>query len=83
MKRIIKVLVIVFVMFMFSKVNAANYELRELIPINTETTIVTDHFSYQSFYYKTKGIKDITNPNNYLIFSNIKNISDEDLPISI
>ena len=83
MKRIIKVLVIVFVMFMFNKVNAANYELRELIPINTETTIVTDHFSYQSFYYKTKGIKDITNPNNYLIFSNIKNISDEDLPISI
>ncbi len=83
MKRIIKVLVVVLIMFMYGKVNAANYELRELIPIDKETTIVTDHFSYQSFYYKTKDIKDITNPNNYLVFGNIKNISDEDLPISI
>ena len=26
--------------------NAANYNLNELIPNNTETTIVTDNFSY-------------------------------------
>ena len=83
MKRIIRALVLLLVVFVYTNVNAANYELRELIPIDKETTIVTDHFSYQSFYYKTKDIKDITKASQYVVFGNIKNISDEDLPVSI
>lgn len=53
---------------------AANYVLKELIPLNIETTIVTDNFSYKNFYYNGKGM---------VIFQSIKNISKKDLPISI
>ena len=83
MKKIIRLLIVVLGIVLYNDVYASNYELKELIPIDTETTIVTNHFSYQSFYYKTKNKIDNTNSNNYLVFGNIKNISDEDLPISI
>ena len=33
-------------------VDAANYEMKELIPIDIETTIVGDKLSYKHFYYK-------------------------------
>ena len=56
-------------------VNAANYELRELIPEGIKTTIVTKNFSYQDFYYD--------NNSNKVIFTNIKNLSDNELPITI
>ena len=56
MKKIIKLLLIICVISIFNNVKAANYELKELIPINTETAIVTNHFSYQSFSYKSKDI---------------------------
>lgn len=83
MKKIIKLLLIICVISIFNNVKAANYELKELIPINTETTIVTNHFSYQSFSYKSKDIDGNNKSSNYIIFKNIKNISDDDLPISI
>ena len=56
-------------------VNAANYELKELIPVGIKTTIVTNNFSYREFFYN----KD----NNTLEFKSIKNISSEDRPITI
>ena len=83
MKKIIKLLLIICVISIFNNVKAANYELKELIPINTETTIVTNHFSYQSFSYKSKDVDGNNKSSNYIIFKNIKNISDDDLPISI
>ena len=83
MKKILKLLLIIAITALCKNVSASNYELRELIPIDIETTIVTNHFSYQSFYYKTKNNTDITNKSNYLVFGNIKNISNDDLPISI
>ena len=62
---------------------AANYEIKELIPLDTETTIVTKHFSYQGFYYNNNQMEADTLHNNFIIFNKIKNISDEQLPVSI
>ena len=74
MKKIGKLLGIILLLLCSLNVNAANYELKELIPKKIETTIVTKHFSYRSFYYDGEG---------YINFKSIKNISDEELPISI
>ena len=73
MKKI-KLLLLGIVLFSVMNTNAANYELKELIPVNIETTIVTKNFSYKNFYYNGKGM---------IIFQSIKNISNKDLPISI
>ena len=73
MKNIIKIVLLFVVVVSIIKTNAANYTIKELIPVNIETTIVTDNFSYKSLYYN----------NNYVIFKGIKNLSDKDLPISI
>ena len=83
MKRLLKTFIFLLTILIINNVYAANYELRELIPIDIETTIVTDHFSYQSFHYQSKDENDITNKSHYLFFDNIKNISDKDLPVSI
>ncbi len=73
--KIIKLLLIgILLLLTIPNVEAANYELKELIPINIETTIVTNHFSYRDFYYNGKGI---------ILFKSIKNISNKDLPITI
>lgn len=72
MKKI-KVLLILILLLITSPVNAANYEIKELIPLNTKTTIVTKKFSYKKFYYK----------DNKIIFEGIKNLSNESTPITI
>lgn len=70
-----KILLAIFLLFVtMINTHAANYELKELIPINIETTIVTKNFSYRDFYYNGKGM---------IIFKAIKNISNKDLPVSI
>ena len=78
MKKIIYSLSIFILSIIVLPVQAANYELRELIPVNTETTITTDNFSYRDFYYNNNEKE-----NNYIIFKSIKNISDKELPVSI
>ena len=65
----------------FTSVYAANYEMKELIPLNVKTTITTNKLSYRQFYYSYSD-EDSTN-NHILYFDSIKNLSDEDLPISI
>lgn len=72
MKRIIKGIIIV-LLLTITKVNAANYELKELIPHGIKTTIVTDNFSYQELSYDSGQVT----------FKNVKNISDEAKPMSI
>lgn len=72
MKNIIKIVLLLLTISIINT-KAANYSIRELIPVNIETTIVTDNFSYKSLYYN----------NNYVVFKGIKNLSNEDLPISI
>ncbi len=56
-------------------VYAQNYGIRELIPLEIENTLVTHNFSYKRFYYYQKQ--------NWIIFDGIKNLSDEEKPISI
>lgn len=82
MKKILFSLLLIFTCGVILNVNAANYEIRELIPINIKTTIVTDNFSYKSFYFNHNEDSSTAN-NNYIVFSGIKNLSDGDLPISI
>ena len=72
MKKI-KVFLILTLLLLTTPVHAANYEIKELIPIKTKTTIVTKIFSYKDFYYE----------NNKIIFGGIKNLSEESKPISI
>lgn len=73
MKKIISILILL--LFILSKnVYAANYELKELIPEKIETTIVTNNFSYRKFSYNGEG---------YINFKSIKNLREEELPISI
>ncbi|MBR2828327.1 MAG: hypothetical protein IKE70_03765 [Bacilli bacterium] len=61
-------------------VYAANYGIRELIPIGVHNTLVTHNFSYKDFYYNTSS-KDGSRHTIY--FKGIKNLSDEEKPISI
>ena len=71
MKKI-SLLLIILLSIIIIPVQAANYKLKELIPENIETTIVTDSFSYKDFYYK----------DGYLNFKGIKNISKEVKPLT-
>lgn len=64
-------------------VKAANYELKELIPVDIKTTIVTNNFSYRDFYYNNNELEAKSLHNNYIIFGNIKNLADKELPVSI
>ena len=80
-----KVLLSLLVLIGFSilPVNAANYELRELIPVNTETTIVTKNFSYKDFYYNDNKTEAEALHNNFVIFKGIKNLTTEEKPVTI
>lgn len=73
MKRIIKIIFILLMCISIKNVYAANYEIKELIPYDTKTSIHTDNFSYKGMYFDTKGVH----------FKGIKNLTDEKLPISI
>ena len=74
MKKILTFVILFLTLISIKTVNAANYELKELIPVGIKTTIVTKHFSYRQFYYD--------NTDNKIHFSSIKNIFDEELPLS-
>lgn len=77
----IKKILILIAMLAIVPVQAANYEIKELIPVDIETTIVTKNFSYKEFYYNknnsAKAEKD------YINFKEIKNLTDTEEPISI
>ena len=72
MKRI-KIIIILALLFLTTPVHAANYEMKELIPVKTTTTIVTNKLSYKNFYYDNKKI----------VFDRIKNLTNESTPITI
>ena len=73
MKKIFKVIILLLICLSLKTVYAENYKIKELIPYNVDTTIHTDNFSYIGMYFNDKGI----------YFNNIKNVSDQKLPISI
>lgn len=73
MKKIVKILILIMTVVLMKDVYAANYELKELIPVEIETSIHTNNFSYKKFSYKDEKIA----------FQGIKNLTDETRPISI
>ena len=73
MKRIIKIIFVLLICLSVKTVYAENYKIKELIPRNVTTTIHTDNFSYKEMYFDSKGVH----------FKSIKNLTDEELPISI
>ena len=75
-----KIISIIILLLLAIPVKAANYEIRELIPKDTETTIVTNIFSYRELYYDSKKTTD---KKNYIIFKEIKNLSRDERPITI
>ena len=84
MKKIVLSIILLITMLTAIPVNAANYDFRELIPVDIETTVVGDKFSYQGIYYNTgnKEGADKTKKD-YIIFRKIANISDEAKPLSM
>lgn len=83
MKKIIKIIFILVITIIIIPVKAANYNMKELIPVNTSTTIVTNNFSYRNFFYNDNKLEADTLKNNFIIFENIKNLTDKELPVSI
>ena len=73
MKKIVKIIILVLTLIIGSNVNAANYQIKELIPIDIETSIHTKNFSYKEFKYT----------DNTITFKGIKNLTKETKPISI
>ncbi len=64
-------------------VNAANYELKELIPVDIETNIITNHFMYRKIKYDDNSKNGDTLHNNAIVFERIKNLTDDERPITI
>lgn len=73
MKKLFLLITIFLAAILTVNVNAANYELKELIPINKETTIVTSNFSYKGIQYNNEN----------LVLKGVKNLTTENIPISI
>ena len=71
MKKI-RIVFLLLILFSIKEVRAANYQIKELIPVDTPTTIVTDNFSYKNFYYNDNKMEAESLKNNFIIFENIK-----------
>ncbi len=81
MKKIVRGLLFGFLIFSFSAtVNATNYAVKTLIPVDTVATVGTDLFTYQDFSYQSavdsKGNAKIT-------FNQIVNRTNSKIPVSI
>ena len=72
MKKLI--LIVITILMTALPVNAANYDLYELIPINKTTTLGTDNLRYIGLSYNEKE--------NKIVFEKIKNVSDSDKAIT-
>ena len=73
MKKLIKIIFVLVMCLSIRNVYAENYKLKELIPYNVETNIHTNNFSYKGISFDKEGIH----------FKGIKNLTEEDKPISI
>lgn len=83
MKKIILSIILILTVITQLPVHAANYEIKELIPADIETTIVTNRFSYKGFYYNVNKEDGDKSKRNSIVFRGIKNLSDEARPITI
>lgn len=83
MKRIIMLITILVITLVSQNVYAANYNIKELIPVNAHTTIGTNNFRYIDFYYNDNEMEAEGLRNNFIIFSKIKNVSDEKKAVTV
>lgn len=83
MKRIIFFITILVITLVSQNVYAANYNIKELIPVNNHTTIGTNNFRYIDFYYNDNEMEADGLKNNFIIFSKIKNVSDEKKAVTV
>lgn len=83
MKRIIMLITILVITLVSQNVYAANYNIKELIPVNAHTTIGTNNFRYIDFYYNDNEMEADSLRNNFIIFSKIKNVSDEKKAVTV
>lgn len=82
MKKYLVIILILFGVLLLPKnVMAQNYGIRELIPVGVKNTLVSHNFSYKNFYYNKDSKTGIDRHTIY--FKGIKNLSDEEKPISI
>ena len=82
MKKIVLSLILLMTILTAIPVQAANYSIRELIPVDIETTVIGSKYSYQGVYYNANKENADVNKRNYIIFRKIANISDEARPLS-
>lgn len=71
MKRMVKTFIVLLILCVIP-VNAKS-NIKELIPLNTKTSIYTENFAYKELYCNQEAI----------YFNGIRNLTDKDLPISI
>jgi hypothetical protein len=83
MKKIVLSLILLITIVSALPVNASNYSIRELIPVDTETTVVGDRFSYQGVYFNSKKEDADKTKRNYVIFKGITNITNEEVSLSV
>lgn len=83
MKKIIMFITILVITLVSQNVYAANYNIKELIPVNAHTTIGTNNFRYIDFYYNDNEMEADGLRNNFIIFSKIKNVSDEKKAVTV
>lgn len=80
-KKIFNLMLLVVTLLQFTiPVKADNYKIKELIPVDIKNTIVTNRFSYKNFYYNTKNNEE---KKNAIVFTGIKNLTEEERPITI
>ncbi len=82
MKKILMILCIFIGMFCIN-VHATDYGTYQLIPITDTATVETENFLYRGFYFNINEMEANSLKSNHVIFSGIKNISNEDRPISV
>ena len=77
-----KILLGILVFICFINVNAKDYELKTLIPVDEKASVSTDHFFYHDFSFSSKEISSIIQQRS-IDFDGIKNLDNQDRNISI
>lgn len=80
MKKCLKIIIVMISFLITYQVSAANYTVKELIPIDKQTTVLSDHMSYQGLVFSVNH-----DPNNKysVMFTKIKNISEDERPYGV
>ena len=77
-----KVLLGILVFICFINVNAKDYSIKELIPVDEKASVTTENFFYHDFYFNSKEISSLINQR-VISFNGIKNLDNEERNISL